>query len=162
MKKKVFGRKLSRDHGSRKALFRSLVRALVIHGSIKTTKAKAKAIQADVDKFINLAKADSIAKRRQLYKVVGNDRKTTDAIFEIIKSRFLKRSGGYTRIINLPVRRGDAAEMVKLKWVEESGIKDKRKSDKSKKKVGKKKAVGGKIKSKLSRKNKKDLSKSEK
>lgn len=154
MKKKVFGRKLSRDFGSRKALFRSLVRSLVKHGSIRTTKAKAKAIQGEVDRYVNLAKAGSVTSRRRLLELLGNDRVTTESIIGIVKSSFLQRTGGYTRIVNLPVRRGDAAEIVKLEWTEEIGVDEKGKKRKSKKDTkGQPKANRSeKVKSRLSRK----------
>jgi large subunit ribosomal protein L17 len=127
MKKKIMGRKLSRDRGSRKALFRSLIAALVKHGAIKTTKAKAKAIQADIDKIINLAKGKSVSKKRQVYAFLGNNKEISETLFLIVESGFSKRRGGYTRIINLPKRRGDAAPMVRLEWVEEIAIGDKEK-----------------------------------
>jgi len=135
MKKRVIGRKFSRDYGSRRALFRSLVRSLVKYGSIKTTKAKAKAIQGDVDKYVNLAKAGSVASRRRLLKLLANDRVTSDSIISIVRSSFLQRGGGYTRIVNLPVRRGDAAEIVRLEWVEEMEVKVKGKKGKPGKKT---------------------------
>lgn len=118
MKKRKFGRKLSRGSGARKALYRSLIKALVEHGSITTTKVKAKTIQRDVDKMINIAKNDSVAARRRVYARLGNDRKTTDNIFKLIAPKFLVKKGGYTRIVNLPRRRGDYAEMARFEWTE--------------------------------------------
>jgi large subunit ribosomal protein L17 len=135
MKKRVFGRQLSQATKSRKALFRSLVKALVINGKIKTTKAKAKAVQGMVDKIINLAKDGSLSKKRKVYALLGNDRKISNQIFEIVKTGFSERNSGYTRVVNLPERRGDLSPMVRLEWTEEIGIKEKGKSDKSKKKV---------------------------
>jgi large subunit ribosomal protein L17 len=119
MKKKVYGRKFSRDRGSRKALFRSLIRAFVAHGAIVTTKAKAKAIQGEVDKLVNLSKEGSVASKRRVYARLANDRKTSSALFSLAKTNFSSRRGGYTRIINLPIRRGDSARMVRFEWVEE-------------------------------------------
>ena len=118
MKKRKFGRKLSRGSGARKALYRSLIRALVEHGSITTTKIKAKTIQRDVEKIVNVAKSDSVAARRRVYAKLGNDRKTTDNIFKLIAPKFSVKKGGYTRIINLPRRRGDFAEMARFEWTE--------------------------------------------
>lgn len=119
MKKRVFGRQLSRERDTRRALFRSLIRALVKHGKIKTTKAKAKAIQADVDKLINLAKKETASAKRRVFAVLGNDKETTKKVLREVVPSFLDRSGGYTKIIPLPTRRGDAAEMVRLEWVKE-------------------------------------------
>jgi large subunit ribosomal protein L17 len=144
MKKKIFGRQLSRDRGSRRALFRSLVKALATHGSIKTTEAKAKAVQPHIDKLVNLAKQNSIAARRKLYSSLANDRETTDAFFNKIIPALTDRKGGYTRTIRLPPRRGDLVEMVKLEWVKEIVTSDKKQvTSKAKKeeKISKKKSV---------------------
>jgi large subunit ribosomal protein L17 len=119
MKKRVFGRQLSRERDTRRALFRSLIRALVKHGKIKTTKAKAKAIQADIDKLINLAKKDSISAKRRVFAILGNDKETTKKLLIEVVPSFSDRSGGYTRIVPLPARRGDAAQIVRFEWVKE-------------------------------------------
>jgi large subunit ribosomal protein L17 len=119
MKKRVFGRQLSRERDTRRALFRSLIRALVKHGKIKTTKAKAKAIQADIDKLVNLAKKDSISAKRRVFAILGNDKETTKKLLIEVVPSFSDRSGGYTRIVPLPARRGDAAQIVRFEWVKE-------------------------------------------
>ncbi len=121
MNKRKFGRKLGRGQGARKALFRSITKALVEHGSITTTKAKAKAFQGEIDKLVGLAKEGSIVSRRRVYAKLGNDRVTTDKIFQVVAKVFKDREGGYTRTINLPLRRGDNAETVRLEWTEEIG-----------------------------------------
>lgn len=150
MKKRVYGRKLSRERDTRRALFRALIRALVKYDKIVTTKAKAKAIQGDVDRLVNLAKNGSIQTKRRLFASLGNDKETTKALIEKIAPVFTKRKGGYTRIINLPRRRGDAAEIVRIEWVKsipvkeekiESKKKSKEKSIASKKKEDTKKEV---------------------
>ena len=133
MKKKVYGRQLSQATKSRKALFRSLVRALVAYGKIKTTKAKAKSVQPLIDKVVNLAKKDGLTARRRVYALLRNDRKITDKIFEIVKTNFLKRRSGYTRIVKLPERRGDSSPIVILEWTEKIVEKNKVDSGKSKK-----------------------------
>ncbi|MBU0572531.1 50S ribosomal protein L17 [Patescibacteria group bacterium] len=134
MKKRVYGRKLSRERDTRRALFRALIRALVKYDKITTTKAKAKAIQGDVDKLVNLAKDGSIQTQRRLFASLGNDKETTKALVEKIAPVFTERKGGYTRIVNLPRRRGDAAEIVRMEWVKpipekEEKIKSKKKSN---------------------------------
>ena len=123
MKKRVFGRQLSRERDTRRALFRSLIRALVEHGKINTTKAKAKAIQADIDKLVNLAKKDSISAKRRIFAILGNDKETTKKILKEVVPSFSDRSGGYTRIVPLPTRRGDAAQIVRFEWVKEIEVK---------------------------------------
>lgn len=117
MKKKVFGRKLSRERDTRRALFRSLIRALVVYEKIRTTKPKAKAIQADIDKIVSLAKKNSVSAKRRVFAALGNDKKTTKKLLEEVAPRFTDRGGGYSRIVALPRRRGDAADMVRLEWV---------------------------------------------
>ena len=153
MKKKVFGRKLSRNRNARKALFRSLFKALVINSAIVTTKAKAKAIQGDVDKLVNLAKDGSVAKKRQLYARLANDRETTNRLYEIVEKNFEERAGGYTRIVNLPTRRGDRALMVRFEWVEEVVTKEEQRvtSDKKKEKIVKSESVKEKIKTRITK-----------
>ena len=118
MKKKVFGKKLSRERATRSALFVSLIRALVEHGKIKTTKAKAKAIQSEIDKLINTAKKDGIEPKRKIIAKLKNERKTAEALWTQVAPSMKERAGGYTRITNLPPRRGDMAEIVYLEWTE--------------------------------------------
>lgn len=153
MKKRVYGRRLSRGGGARKALFRSLIAALVAHGSIKTTKAKAKAIQGQVDKIINIAKNGSLASKRRVLSKLGNDRKTSQNIFNMITKAFLNRKSGYTRIVALPKRLGDAADMVRMEWVEKIGIREESKPEKAEKKKEKngKSAKSKKSSSKVSK-----------
>ena len=138
MKKKVFGRQLSRERASRRALFRSLTRALILYGKMETTKAKAKAVRPFIDKLLMIAKKDGVEARRRIYGLLGNDRKTADALVKLAGK--FKKVGGFTRMVNLPARRGDAAELVRIEWaedvVESDGTKGKgkQKSPESKKK----------------------------
>jgi large subunit ribosomal protein L17 len=136
MKKNIYGRQLSRERDTRRALFRSLARALVLNGKIKTTKGKAKAMQGFVEKAVTLGKNDSVAARRRLYSMLGNDRVTTSFIVEKVVPAFSKKKSGFTRIINLPRRRGDNAQAVRLEWTE--SIEKYAKPSKSKTKKGKK------------------------
>ena len=114
----VFGRKFSRGKKGREALLRSLVRSIVASNKIVTTKAKAKGIQAQLDKLVTLAKKNTLAGRRQILAYLGNDKKTTDTLVNKIVPSFGERKSGFTRIINLPVRLGDGAKMARLEWVE--------------------------------------------
>ena len=95
MKHRVFGRKLGRNKDERRRLFTKLVRAIFEKGRIRTTLAKAKAVQPMVEKHVTRAKAS---------KTAGG--------------RFAARSSGYTRIVKLGKRSGDAAEMVFLEFVD--------------------------------------------
>lgn len=119
MRKRVFGRKLSRGKKRREALFRSLIRAVVLEGKVVTTQAKVGAVKAQIDKLVTLAKEGSLASRRRALSYLGNDRKVTANLFGPIAKIFFSRKGGYTRTIPLPPRRGDAAKMARLEWTEE-------------------------------------------
>jgi len=122
MRNKIYGKQLSRGRGSRKALFRSLIWALVEHGKIKTTKAKAKAIQPDVDKIMKLVKQDSVSARRRTLKKLANNRQITKKLFSDYKALAKSRNSGFTRVISLPSRKGDNAELAILEWVEQPSI----------------------------------------
>lgn len=132
MKKRVFGRKLSRSKSARRALFRGLIRGLVSYGSIKTTKVKAKAVRGEIDKMVSLAKNGSLASRRRVYAKLGNDRKTTELLFSKVATAFSARKSGFTRIIPLPPRRGDSAEMARMEWTEEIVVGDKKQATSNK------------------------------
>lgn len=116
MRKMVFGRQFSRGRKGRIALLRSLVRAIVLNGKIITTKAKAKAIQKDIDKYIKKAKENTVAARRKVLAEMGNDKETVNAIFMKVSPSFMERKSGFTKITLLPQRKGDASKMVRLEW----------------------------------------------
>jgi large subunit ribosomal protein L17 len=124
MKKRVFGRKLKRDVNERKALFASLISSLVLHGRIKTTEAKAKAIKPTVEKLITKAKNKGKMARKHLLRFLSP--RIVDKIIKNIAPRYAKRPGGYTRIIKLGERLKDNAKMVIMEFVEE----DKREEEK--------------------------------
>ncbi|OGM58646.1 50S ribosomal protein L17 [Candidatus Woesebacteria bacterium RIFCSPLOWO2_01_FULL_39_10] len=125
MKKKVFGRHLSRDRGSRDALFRSLIKALIERGTIQTTKPKAQAIQTDVDRLVTLVKKNSLSAKRAIYSFLANDRKSVDRLFTTVSDRFPERYSGFTRFINLPKRLGDNSQLVRLEWSQQAPEKPK-------------------------------------
>ncbi len=135
MQKKVLGRKFSRGRKGRTALFRSLVRAVVVSGKITTTKAKAKAVQKILENSVTQAKKKSITGRRKLLRELGNDRQTVETLFNKIAPLFEKRSGGYTKITYLPRRLGDRAEMAVIEFVEK--VKEEEKKTKAKKETKK-------------------------
>ena len=122
MRHRIAGRILGRDAGHRKALFRNLVRELYIHGRITTTEAKARAIRADAEKLITKAKKglDGIARVNASRQLVAylNDKTVTKKVFDEIAPRYATRNGGYTRIIKLGKRLGDAADMAIIELVE--------------------------------------------
>jgi len=120
MLKRVFGRKLSRGGGARKALFRALVRALVESGKITTTKAKAKAVQGQVDRVMTLLKKEDLSGRRRLLAILGNDKATLESLIEKYQASTKERKSGFTRIIALASRRGDMAKMATLEFVDKA------------------------------------------
>lgn len=108
---------LNRFTSWRKATELSLARNLFIHQSIKTTKTKAKAVKPLVEKLISLGKENSLAAKRRAYSLL-RDHSLISLLFNDIAPRFEKRSGGYTRILSLGLRRGDSAEVVLLELTE--------------------------------------------
>lgn len=122
MNKKVFGRKLSRSRPAREALLASLTKALVQNGKIETTRAKAKAVVPSVEKMVTLAKKGGISGRRKVLSQLDNSRETTDILFSNVAKAFSAKNSGFTRIISLPRRHGDNAEIVRLEWTEKVEI----------------------------------------
>ena len=111
------GKKLGRDSAHRKALYSNLTGALIDHGRIQTTEAKAKAVKPFAEKMITLGKRGDLHARRQaLAALRSND--VVHRLFADVAPRFADRPGGYTRIIRLGPRQGDAADMVYLELVD--------------------------------------------
>lgn len=146
MKKRVYGRRLGRERNSRRGLFRSLIRSLVEHGSIKTTKARAKAIQPFVDRLVKTAKDKKDASRRRVFSLLGNDKQSARGIFEMADKLFKGRDSGFTRTVPLGVRKGDGAEMVTLEFVEKIKKVEKKETKTKDKKTGKKRTSTNKKK----------------
>jgi large subunit ribosomal protein L17 len=122
MRHRVAGRRLKRSSGHRRALFRNLITELFRHRRITTTEAKARAVRSEAEKLITVAKG-SLGKesdaheRRQVLRTVA-DQEVVKELFETIAPEFKDRPGGYTRIIKLGPRQGDAAPMAILELVE--------------------------------------------
>ncbi len=108
--------RLSKPADQRKALLRALTTALLRYGRITTTQARAKAIRAEVDRMITLAKEGSLAARRQALGYIY-DKQLVHALFAEAPERYGTRPGGYTRIIRTVPRRGDAAAMAIIELV---------------------------------------------
>lgn len=142
MNKKVFGRKLSRSRPAREALFASLAQALIMNGNIKTTRAKAKAVVPEVEKMVTLAKKADVVARRKALSMLDNSKKTVNYLFGNVAQAFSNRNSGFTRIISLPRRHGDNAEMARLEWTEKVTVeKEKKEEKKEEKKTIKKEEV---------------------
>ena len=111
------GKKLGRDSAHRKALYANLAGALIEHGRIKTTEAKAKAVKPLAEQMITLGRRGDLAARRQAISRLRS-RDVVHVLFADVAPRFVDRPGGYTRIVKLGPRQGDAAAMVYLELVD--------------------------------------------
>ncbi|MFH1199249.1 MAG: 50S ribosomal protein L17 [Candidatus Omnitrophota bacterium] len=108
---------LNRFTSWNKATLKSLARNVVINQSIKTTLHRAKAAKPLIDSLIVLAKKNTLAAKRDAFKVLG-DHKLVSLLFSEIGPRFAKRNEGYTRILGLGFRRGDSAKLAILEFTE--------------------------------------------
>jgi large subunit ribosomal protein L17 len=108
MRHQKSGRKLNRTSSHRWALMRNLITSLLRDEKIKTTDAKAKELRRWADRVITLGKQASLHSRRQVLGIV-HDKAVVRKLFDSIAPRFKDRPGGYTRIIKIGIRRGDAA-----------------------------------------------------
>ena len=111
------GKKLGRDSAHRRALYANLAGSLIEHGRIKTTQAKAKAVKPFAEQMITLGKRGDLAARRQAIAELRSQ-DVVHQLFAEVAPRFADRPGGYTRIVKLGPRQGDAAEMVYLELVD--------------------------------------------
>lgn len=125
MRHRVAGHKLGRPTGQRRALRRNLMTDFFRHERIRTTRAKADAVRGAAEKLITTAKRGvaageikAVNARRQVAAQL-NDPEVVKKLFDDIAPRYASRPGGYTRVVRLGPRAGDAAEMVLLELVEE-------------------------------------------
>jgi large subunit ribosomal protein L17 len=124
MRHRVSGYKLSRSKDQRRALRRNLIKQLFQHERIRTTRAKAEAVRGQAERLITLAKRGNAAGEermvhaRRLAAARLSDAETVKKLFDDIAPRFEDRPGGYTRMLKLGPRVGDAADMVILELVE--------------------------------------------
>jgi large subunit ribosomal protein L17 len=109
-------RKLNRDTGERRALLRDLVSALIRHGRVETTVARAKETKKVADRLISLALRGDLHARRQARRVL-TDPRVLRRLFAEVAPRYRPGRGGYTRIVRTRVRRGDAAELAVVELV---------------------------------------------
>ncbi|MDP8907706.1 MAG: 50S ribosomal protein L17, partial [Chloroflexota bacterium] len=107
------GKKLGRDSAHRKALYSNLAGALIEHGRIKTTEAKAKAVKPIAEQMITLGRRGDLHARRQATAYLRS-KDVVHQLFADVGPRMKERPGGYTRIIKIGPRPGDAADMVYL------------------------------------------------
>jgi large subunit ribosomal protein L17 len=116
MRHGMVNRKLGRTSAHRNALFRNQLASLIDKERIITTLPKAKELRPQIERLITLARTDSVHNRRQAVRVV--DESMVAKLFDTLGPRFTDRPGGYTRIIKLGPRRGDAAEIAILEFVD--------------------------------------------
>jgi large subunit ribosomal protein L17 len=116
MRHGMVNRKLGRTSAHRNALFRNQLASLIERERIITTLPKAKELRPQIERLITLARIDSVHNRRQAVRVV--DETMVAKLFDTLGPRFAERPGGYTRIIKLGPRRGDAAEVAILEFVD--------------------------------------------
>jgi large subunit ribosomal protein L17 len=114
------GRKLSRSSSHRWALMRNLITSLLREEKIRTTDPKAKELRRWADRVITLGKQGSLHARRQALGIV-QDKSVVRKLFDTIAPRFKDRPGGYTRIIKIGWRRGDAAPVSLIELVGDDG-----------------------------------------
>jgi large subunit ribosomal protein L17 len=117
MRHRRSGRKLGRDASHRKALYSNLAGALIEHGRIKTTLAKAKEVRPVAEQMITLARRGDVHARRQALKFLRSQ-DVVHKLFSEVGPRFADRDGGYSRIVKIGPRFGDAAEMAYLELVD--------------------------------------------
>ena len=125
MRHQVAGYRLGRSKAARIALRRTLMKQFFTHERIRTTRAKAAAIRSEAEKLITIARnsaegtdAEKVSAQRLVASRLG-DNSLNKRLFDEIAPRFANRPGGYTRVLKLGPRMGDAAEMVVLELVEE-------------------------------------------
>ena len=115
------GRKLGRTSAHRKSLFRNMVTSLLDHEQIQTTDAKAKELRGVTEKLITLGKRGTLHARRQALQTVRS-KDVTAKLFSELADRYRERPGGYTRVIKLGQRAGDAAPMAIIELVDRDGV----------------------------------------
>lgn len=118
MRHRKVSRRLGRDSEHHKAILRNMVTDLFKHGRITTTLAKAKELRRIADKMLTLAKRGDLASRRKALAFI-RDKEVVRKLFNELREKYLDRPGGYTRVIKVGPRRGDASMMAIVELVEE-------------------------------------------
>lgn len=109
--------KLNRTPSHRKAMLRNMVTDLLRHGRVRTTQAKAKALRPLAERMITLGKRETLNARRHAARVI-RDKTVLKKLFDELAPRYAERPGGYTRIVKLPARSGDGADLALIELVE--------------------------------------------
>jgi large subunit ribosomal protein L17 len=114
---RIGGRKLSRKQGPRLALYKNLTVSVLRYEKVKTTEAKAKEISGRVERMITLAKKGDLAARRSVVAQFPDEPLVVTKLFDEIAPKYADRTSGYTRIVKIGQRRGDAADIVQIELV---------------------------------------------
>jgi len=109
-------RKLGRKTAHRKAMLRAMVTFLLENGKIETTVTRAKEVRSEAEKIITLGKKTDLHSKRQIFSYVTKEA-VAKKLFDEISPKYADRDGGYTRIVRIGPRRGDAAEMAIIELV---------------------------------------------
>ena len=117
MAHRIGGRKLSRKQGPRLALYKNLTVSVLRYERVKTTEAKAKEIRGQVEHMITIAKRGDLTARRTIVAHFPNEPLVVSKLFDEIAPKYADRTSGYTRIVKIGPRRGDAAEIVQIELV---------------------------------------------
>lgn len=117
MRHKKLKGKLGRSSSHRSSLLANLSISLITHKKIETTYTKAKEVRRHVEKLVTIAKINNLQAQREVQKVIQN-KKASKVLFEEISPRYLERNGGYTRIVKTGFRKGDAAPLAVIEFVE--------------------------------------------
>ncbi|HVQ22839.1 MAG TPA: 50S ribosomal protein L17 [Candidatus Saccharimonadia bacterium] len=117
MSNRVDGRKLGRKTGPRLALYKNLTVAILRYEQVKTTEARAKEVRGRVERMITLAKDGSLSARRRVVAELPDEPLVIDKLFKEIAPRYADRTSGYTRLVRIGIRNGDAAPIVQIELV---------------------------------------------
>jgi len=110
-------RKFGRNKNQRHALLKGLMLALIAHGKIETTEAKAKELRPFIEKMVTKAKVGTLASRRLVISRLYNLTAEANKLINDIAPKYKERTGGYTRITKLPRRAGDASKMAIIEFI---------------------------------------------
>jgi large subunit ribosomal protein L17 len=113
----INGRKLGRSSGHRSALYKNMTVSVLRYERVKTTEAKAKEVQGHVERVITLAKRGDLAARRTVVSQFPNEPLVVTKLFDEIGPKYADRTSGFTRIVKIGQRAGDAAEVVQIELV---------------------------------------------
>jgi len=117
MAHRIGGRKLGRKQGPRLALYKNLTVSVLRYERVQTTEAKAKEVRGRVERMITLAKRGDLAARRSVISALPNEPLVVTKLFDEIAPKYADRTSGFTRIVHLGQRYGDAAQIVQIELV---------------------------------------------